>query len=77
MISEERLGLTEGSTNEEASLTGNKLKAENSRITPGEMSNSEEDGNRSAELTKRRCRMSLAMTSPRRIVIKDQDSHLE
>lgn len=77
MISEERWSVTEGSTDAESPLTGNKLRAENSRIVPREMSNSEEDRDRSAELTKLRCRTSLALTSPWRIVIKDQGRHLE
>lgn len=77
VISEERWSVTEGSTTAEAPLTDSKLRAENSRIVPREMSNSEEDRDRSAGLTKVRRRMSLALTSPRRIVIKDQGRHLE
>lgn len=64
VISEERWSVTEGSTTAESPLTGNELRAENSRIVPREMSNSEEDRDRSAELTKLRCRISLAVTSP-------------
>ena len=64
MISEERWRATEGSTAAESPLTGNELRAENSRIMPREMSNGEEDWDRSAELTKLRCRISLAVTSP-------------
>lgn len=41
-----------GSTNTKAPLTGNNLRAENSRIVPREMSNSEEYWDRSAELMK-------------------------
>lgn len=75
MISEE--SGTEGSTNAGAPLTGNKLRAKNSRTVPREMSNSEEHWDRSTELTKLRCRMNLAMLRPWRSVIKDQGRHLE
>lgn len=76
MISEARWSVDRAIT-AEAPLTGSKLRAEKSRMGPREMSNSEEDWDRSAGLTKVRCRMNLALTSPWRVVIKDQGRHLE
>lgn len=52
VISEERWSETEGSINREPPLTGNKLRAENRQIVPREMSNSDEDWDRSAKLMK-------------------------